>query len=222
METAMQMTSGGAAQVETLDEEIKTTLATADDVTIEDTTDYEMAGEYVVKLKALKKRAEDFIAPFVKDAFDAHKKATARKNALIDPIDAVIRKMQTALSGYQTKAEAQRKLEERMASQMATQEAKEEGHKLADALEAGGDKGTADAIRAQAERTYVPVTAESTVPKVAGLRTRDVWHFEIMEKEKLPVAWMLPNEKAIQKYADSMKDGAQIPGVRFWVTKETR
>lgn len=75
----------------------------------------------------------------------------------------------------------------------------------------------ADELERKAEMV-VPAVVERETPKVEGISARKVWKFEIVDEEKLPRQFLVPNEgvigrtvRAQGKMAESM-----IPGIRVW------
>lgn len=65
--------------------------------------------------------------------------------------------------------------------------------------------------------TLAPVQAG---PKVAGVSTRTVHKWEVTDKQALPWAFLMPNEKAIAEAVREHKMLTQIPGVRVWEEQE--
>lgn len=85
-------------------------------------------------------------------------------------------------------------------------------------------KRQAEAERIAAERAAAPVCvaveAPPPVQKVAGQTTTTVYDFEIVDKAKIPLQFLIPDEVAIRKTVKALKDQAAgvIPGIRI-ITK---
>ena len=65
-----------------------------------------------------------------------------------------------------------------------------------------------------------PVTVAPAVPKVAGIKGRVNWKFEIVTPALIPVTFRVPDEVAIGQMVRATKDKAsaekQCPGIRVW------
>jgi DNA repair exonuclease SbcCD ATPase subunit len=124
----------------------------------------------------------------------------------------------------EAKAEAERKEREKEIERQ--RKAGELKKKEADAL---AKKAAEDAERLKklaAEQEQVAkdsvqdVTVEANVPKVAGIRGRVNFKFEIVNASLLERRWLKPDEVAIGTEVRRLKDKAQaertIPGIRVW------
>lgn len=86
----------------------------------------------------------------------------------------------------------------------------------ADEYREKGREDKAEQWEDKAIYTPQPVVA-SSVPKVAGVSTRTVWKFEIVDKSKLPIQYLVPNEKALQSLVDSLKGEHGLgDAIRVW------
>ena len=87
----------------------------------------------------------------------------------------------------------------------------------ADTRKADAKAADAAAHERQAEITQaVDVRVESKVQPVAGVRQQMVYKFRVVDKAKLPLDYLLPDEKALGELARSSKALAVIPGVEFY------
>ena len=112
-------------------------------------------------------------------------------------------------------AEIQRKEAERLQREAAKEAARAESLKTDKAKAAAAAK--AEELKAQAEATTaIAPTVESTVEEVSGISTRKAWKFEIVDKEKLPREYMIPDEKYIGQMVRATKGRKEIPGVRIY------
>lgn len=136
-------------------------------------------------------------------------------------------------------AEAARKERERMEAEaakaeQAAREKREREEAKARELEAKGRAAEAEAKRKAAEEAEAARLREAEAkraaaasmptapvvhfeqPKVAGVSSRQVWKFEIVDPELLPRKFLVPDEKAIGGVVRSLGDKADIPGVRVY------
>lgn len=143
------------------------------------------------------------------------------------------------LEAEKAAAEAARKERERMEAEaakveQAAREKREREEEKARALEAKGRAAEAEAKRKAAEEAEAARLREAEAkraaaasmptapvvhfeqPKVAGVSSRQVWKFEIVDPELLPRKFLVPDEKAIGDVVRSLGDKADIPGVRVY------
>ena len=87
----------------------------------------------------------------------------------------------------------------------------------ADTAKADAARVKAEALKSQAANTTaVDVRVESTVKPVAGVRQQIVYRFRIVDKAKLPLDYLVPDEKTLGELARSSKGTATVPGVEFY------
>ena len=77
----------------------------------------------------------------------------------------------------------------------------------------------AAAIELQAAAVVAPVI-QREVPKVAGLKTREVYKFEVTDAALLPLEYLVPDEQRIRKVVNALKMDTRIPGVRVYPDKQ--
>jgi hypothetical protein len=114
----------------------------------------------------------------------------------------------------------------------------EADRKAAAAAEAEGRAAEAAKLNARADRTESKAAEKATVleqqaasvvapvvqrepPKVAGLKTREVWDYEIVDRSAIPLTtdYYTLDEKKIRDRVKSLKGDANIPGVRVFPDK---
>ncbi len=81
----------------------------------------------------------------------------------------------------------------------------------------------ADQFTERAASTVAPTVAAAAPPKVAGVNTRSVWKFKVVDPTKVAPAFMIPDEKAIGGTVRSMKGNARTvlgEGVKVWEERE--
>ena len=64
------------------------------------------------------------------------------------------------------------------------------------------------------------IRVEPSVPKVAGIKARVNWKFRIVDANKIPHLFLMPDEVAIGQEVRRLKDKAKaeevIPGIEVW------
>jgi chromosome segregation ATPase len=67
---------------------------------------------------------------------------------------------------------------------------------------------------------HVPEVKIERPSEPSGVSYREYWYHEVTDAEKVPDRFKIVNDKALAAYAKSMKDGAKVPGVRFYCEKK--
>lgn len=112
---------------------------------------------------------------------------------------------------WREKEEAARKEAERLAAEGKAEEAAKAR------VEADKAAAKANERAAQAQEICVPVPVlNSTVEKIAGIATRSIWKFRIVDVNKIPRQYMVPNEKMLGEIARTLKNSLTIEGVEFY------
>ena len=112
---------------------------------------------------------------------------------------------------WREKEEAARKEAERLAAEGKAEEAEKAR------IEADKAATKAAERAAQAQEIFVPVPVlTSKVEKIAGIATRTIWKFRIVDVDKIPRQYMLPNEKMLGEIARTLKGSLAIEGVEFY------
>ena len=151
--------------------------------------------------------------------------------------------LKTAIGGYLAREEEKRQAEQRRLQAEADAKAEAERKRLqaeADAkAKADKDRLLAEARKAdtpeakaalkeQAKATAAPVVqveaakveVKSTVAPVKGVSTRTVWHYEVTDFAALPDGYKIKNDALLNETVKKLGEGALIPGVRVWSTRE--
>lgn len=127
---------------------------------------------------------------------------------------------QEAAKQRQIEAEARAKAE--AARQAALQASEAERKKLLAEAEAADRKANAAAVKGetkteQAAAAVAPVIhVASTAQKIAGVTTKKVWTFQIVDASLVPREYLDVSEKRIGQYARMMREGAVMAGVKFF------
>lgn len=118
-------------------------------------------------------------------------------------------------------AEARRKAEQEERDRLAEEQRRAEDLLAqADQAAAAGDVAAAEALEeqataVQAAAVYVPATVVIAPEKPKGSSTRMKWTCVVVDPSKVPAPFLMPNQKALDAYADSMKENAKLDGCEF-------
>jgi hypothetical protein len=172
------------------------------------------AGDFLKGIKALKKRIEEKLGPVVKASYDAWKKACAYRKEHDDPLDQAEAAVKYKMNTYLAEQERQRRLEEQRQQLEAQKAAEAQAEQDALLMDATGDTEAAEVVRA--EPVVAPVVVLAPVEKPKGIATTTNWVFEIEDKSKIPLEYMMPNIVAIGGVVRSLKGACKIPGIKVY------
>jgi len=128
-----------------------------------------------------------------------------------------------AMLTFQREEERKRQEKEARLRELARKEEEKKRKQLeekAKKAEAKGDIEKAEELRQQAEIVNIPtpiVPTETT--RIEGIKTRTIWRAEVVDINKLPREYMIPNQKMLQQFAQATKGKIPIPGVKFYEEK---
>ena len=170
-------------------------------------------------IKQLGDRIANYFDPEIKAAHAAHK-AKLNQKAMVD----APRKLADDIIGRKITdwevAEQKRVEDERRRLQAEARQAEEE-RRLAEAaeLEAAGYAEEAEAVIEEPIVT-APVHVEAP-PKMEGSHLRTTWKHEVITPGLVPREWCMPDDKKLAAYARANREGASVPGVKFYPDHST-
>lgn len=189
-------------------------------IAINDDEDYETSAAFLKYLRDMKKGAEDYWKPKVKAAHAARKTIKDAENEQVKPVKEAISTMSQKMGGYQQECQRQRIEEEKMARQLAEDEARAANEELAQGLEESGSDEAAEGVRSTqdmvARLASSAVKVESHAPKVQGTSVRTTWKFRIVDANLVPRDYLIPDEKTIGAVVRARKEATSIPGVEAY------
>jgi len=206
-------------QATEVDQKALTIIEQARSVIITDSPSYAMAGELWKAITDVKKQVDESFKPIILKAHQAHKEALAQRAKIFDPLDKAGRSVKTAMESYDRDQEQIRQEEERRLREIARKE--EEKRQLAEALEAerNGDKEEMEVIL-EAPIYVPPVIVPKTTPKLQGGPVyRTIWQFRITDAQKIPRAYLMPDEVKIGQVARALKEATNIAGVEAYPSR---
>jgi hypothetical protein len=180
---------------------------------------YDTAAGALLDIKALLKQIDSTFDPSIEAAHSAHKIAIGAKKKYTDPLKEIDQAIRKATSAWVTEQERARQEEERRRREEAEKKAAKEKARQAEEAAALAAIGADPAPVAESD----PVVIER-VPEVdrGGIGFVDVWKFEITDPTLIPREYLVIDEKKIGQVVRSLKDTAQIPGVRIYSEKSAR
>jgi hypothetical protein len=181
----------------------------AEQLPVETAEDMEVASGMREAIKDRVKAVKSLLNPIIDAANKAHKAGTGRRKEIIAPLDEAEQILNKKMVEWQVKedkrlAAQQKELDDAAALEAAAQAEEDGNDALAEAI-VGGEVAVAAA----------PVEKSQT----KGVSFVDKWTYEIEDANKIPRAYMIPDEKAIKAVVTAQKGRTQIPGVRVFATK---
>lgn len=126
-----------------------------------------------------------------------------------------------AMLQFQQEQEAIRRKEEARLREQARKEEERKKAALdarADKAAAKGDLQKAEELRQQKEQVFVPApVVNSSVAKVAGVATKQVWKFEVVDANLIPREYMIPDMVKIGAMVRATKGTIPIAGIEMFV-----
>jgi exonuclease VII large subunit len=188
------------------------TLATT--YVVKTTEQYEAAANDLQKIKGALKRLQELRLSITRPMDEAKKRIMdlfrAPEQKLQNAELAIKRAMNTFITDQARERERlQREQEERARKE------RERLQKQAEKAAAKGQTEKAAELEHRAETVVAP-TVQIETPRVAGVQTREIWRFEIVDQSALPREYLMPDEKKIGGVVRALKGDTNIPGVRVW------
>lgn len=178
---------------------------------------YRYAGQLVAAVKDLKAKIQAYFKPIKEQAYKTWREICDKEKAELSKLEPLEKKLSGQLVAYQMEEERKRREEEERLRAEARKREEELRLQMAMELEKQGRKEEAEQI--VSTPVEVPaIKVESSVPKVEGISSREEWTFEIEDPNIIPREFLMPDEKKIRAYVKTMKEKAQIPGVKVYKT----
>lgn len=207
--------SASTLQVEVIESGLVSVKQRAESIVVKTQQDYIAVCNIVVEGRGFIKRWEEVFAPGIRSAKEHLALLTNQKNEKVEGAKQIV-----AIA--EQKAEAWKR-QEREAAQREQDEINRKAREAQDAE----NKRRADEARAAKKKIPEPIAAPvqtvvvaPAVPKVAGIKARVNYRFEVTDDTKLPREFMMPNEVKIGWFVRQRKDSKAsmeaIPGIRCW------
>lgn len=204
--------------------------ARADSVTITDQNSFEVASELIRQIKTMQKRVKEYWEPLRLNAKAAYDSVLARKNEMMNPLEAAEKTIKGKVSQYTIELEKEKKRQEAEARRLAEEEAR---RKLEEAVKADseGDVATAEVAMMEAEIMETAsknISIQMEKPTADGVSLVKDYEIVSIDESQLPLyvdgvkMWKTPWEANIKRLI-KMKGGmVNIPGVVFRETYNSR
>lgn len=177
------------------------------EIIVYDQSSYEQAGEILRGIAKVKKEIKAKFSEPKEKAHEAHKAICDLEKELLAKVTVRETEIRNKMTAFY---EAEQK---RIAAEMERKRIEAEKQmQIAAEAEAAGDTEKAEIAVALAAMEESTVTV---APKAAGVSMREVWSAEVIDLDKIPREYLLPDMNALNALAKAMKKESPIPGVKF-------
>jgi hypothetical protein len=189
------------------------------EIKIANQTDYTTAGEYLKSIKNAAAELDDLRKSMTRPLDESKKRIMDFFRKPMDILEKAEAAIKRSMLTYQDEQERLRKEEEARLAELQRKEA-EKLLKKAEKAEEKGNADKADELRESAQQlsSVTPVVAPA-VEGVAGVNTKTVWKFKIVDVNLIPREYMLPNDKMLGDVARATKGTLKVAGVEFYPEK---
>lgn len=178
--------------------------------------EYNTAGEHLKSVKNATKQLDDLRMSMTKPLDESKKRIMDFFRKPQDILTVAEGALKRSMLAYQQEQERKRREEEARLQEKARREAERLAAR-AEKADANGNAEKAAILRQEAqEKEMAAPVVESRVEKVAGVSTKKVWKFEIINEDLIPREYMTPDEARIGKVVRATTGTMQIPGVRIY------
>jgi hypothetical protein len=141
----------------------------------------------------------------------------AKEKSYTDRLDAVERKIKSAVLVYDRAQEEIRRAEQRRLQAEADERARRERERLEKEAARLKTPELKEERLAQAQAIVAPVVEVAQIaPKVEGVSTRKTWKARVIDAGQVPREFMTVNETALNAYARATKGKMPVAGVEFY------
>ena len=175
---------------------------------------YKQAGEFMLAIKAHRKKISEKLGPPKQAAHAAWSKLCALEKELDTPYANAEAEVKNGMSAYLRDEEQRRKqAEEEMRAKLRKDE-EERRLNQAVRLEESGKKEEAAAVLDKPIVT--PAVTYAAPEKVQGEQRKKVWKFRVVDESLVPREFLVVDEKKIRAQVVAFKGNTKIAGVEVW------
>ena len=217
--TAVSEIKTGALTIPAIESRALSVLTKARGLVITNQDELSAANAFRLDIKALLGTIDDAFDPQIEQAYALHRSLLAKKKEFTGPPLQALDIINPKIADY-LKEQDRIRLQKERERQLKEQEAKRLAEKAVDKASELVDKGQvarANAVLQEAaEKAGVIEAAAPEVPEKpqADVSLRTTWDFEVVDAEKIPRKYLIPDLVTIGKIVRAMKEQTDIPGIR--------
>lgn len=175
---------------------------------------YNSSGEYLKSIKTAYKQIEDLRMSMTRPLDNSKKRIMDFFRKPLDVLTNAEGVLKRGILMYQRAQEAARVEQERKL-QAEAERKRQEALAKAELARAEGKDAKADKYEDKANGIIVPTLAP-TIQKVAGISTKMVWKFEVIDEALIPREYLTPDLVKIGKVVRATGSTLPIPGVKIY------
>lgn len=185
-------------------------------IAVRDQESYNRAAGLLISIAGLEKEIIDHHKEPKQKAFEAHKAIVAAEKRLLEPLAEAKGIIKRAIGAFEQEQERIRQEAERKAREEAARLEEEARLKLAvQAEEMGAPAETVQEIIDTPMPMAVPA-APRTFQRAAGVSTRRIWKWEIVNEKEIPREYLMIDQVKINGIVRAMGGSTKIPGIRVY------
>lgn len=192
-----------------VEEHVELVVAQARRISIDSQEAYEAAASFLTdELKPALREIDDTFGPIVRAAHKAHQEALQQRRRHEEPLQEAERIVKAAMVKYSDEQERIAAEQERQRLAEARKAAEDTAVEEAARLERDGHQDAAEERLAQPVMPVV-TTPAAPRPKAAGVSTRKVTKYRIVDESKIDRKFLQPNKSKIRGLVNSMGADAE-------------
>jgi endo-alpha-1,4-polygalactosaminidase (GH114 family) len=205
---------------QTLIDSIQKEVAEIDGYKIETEEQYVNAANLTKKVKGRYAEIDAMKKSITKPLNDAVKAIDAFFNPSLQKLKSVEDFLKRGSEAFYAEMKRKQEEEQRKAYEEAKKEQERKRIQLesqAQKAEAAGKSEKAQSLFERAESVHVPVqVVQKTPPKVGGVKFVPQWKYRVVDASKIPVKYMVINDRMLSDIAKAGKGMVDVPGVEFY------
>lgn len=202
--------------LEKLEQEVQGYPGQASSIIVHDNKTLKAANEFLLAIKAMRKKIREAFDPIIMKAHEAHKQAVAKKKEYEEPLIKAEGEIKIRIASYMEEQEKKRKEAEEKAveaekKRMAAQVRMEEEARL---LESKGNIQEAKEMRDRIPEFKAPSLPD--VPTLSNVQTRKILKWEVIDISKVPVQFLQVDRAKVTAHVNMHREKTNIPGIRVF------
>lgn len=199
-----------------MEKDISNLIEWSNNLAITDNYKRSMVMNDLKKVKDMKQRIIAFFKDSKDKAYATWKSIVAQEKSFTDVLDRVEENVKRKILSFDQEERRRREEEQRRLQAIADEQARRERERLMKKAESLKTPEKREALLEQAESIVPPQVQIPEPEKEKGEYTRKIWKARVVDVNKLPREYMIPNEKLLDNIAKTTKGAMRIDGVEFY------
>jgi hypothetical protein len=202
--------------LEKLNQEVRGYPKQASDIIIHDEKTLKAGNDFLLAIKAMRKKIAETFNPIIDKAHKAHKEAVAKKKEIEEPLIRAENEVKLRIASYVKKIEEERREAERKAAEEEQKrlEAQIHAEELARELEERGHDREAKEVRDRVPEFKAPVLPKT--PTLNNVQVKWFYKWEVEDINKVPRQFLIVDRAKVTAYVNAHKEQTNIPGIRVF------